>query len=169
MSPDQGGHTSMPVFGMKPPSYRKLQRVRDARHRAARVRSDGRRRERPLQRGAALELHRRRDRRELDDVAARARASSTIPYQGPMVLSTMSVDPRSGEKYPRGNYCGRGARFGVHSQRGELQQSAVRQADGASRISTAACGSGTSASRRRRAKWRSTCRKRTPIPTPTAT
>jgi len=27
----------------------------------------------------------------------------------------MSVDPRAGEKYARGNYCGRGARFGVHS------------------------------------------------------
>jgi hypothetical protein len=37
------------------------------------------------------------------------------PWQGPMVLSTMSVDPRLGEKYPRGNYCGRGARFGTHS------------------------------------------------------
>ncbi|HEY3554315.1 MAG TPA: hypothetical protein VGL67_04335, partial [Casimicrobiaceae bacterium] len=36
-------------------------------------------------------------------------------YQGPMVLGTMSVDPRSGAKYPRGNYCARGARFGVHS------------------------------------------------------
>ena len=32
-----------------------------------------------------------------------------------MVLSTMSVDERSGAKYKRGNYCGRGARFGVHS------------------------------------------------------
>ena len=32
-----------------------------------------------------------------------------------MVLSTMSVDPRVGERYPRGNYCSRGARFGVHS------------------------------------------------------
>ena len=39
----------------------------------------------------------------------------TNPWQGPMVLSTMSVDPRPAEKYPRGNYCGRGARFGVHS------------------------------------------------------
>ena len=36
-------------------------------------------------------------------------------WQGPMVLSTMSVDPRTGEKYPRGNYCTRGARFGTHS------------------------------------------------------
>ena len=32
-----------------------------------------------------------------------------------MVLSTMSVDPFDGEKYPRGNYCARGARFGMHS------------------------------------------------------
>ena len=37
------------------------------------------------------------------------------PWQGPMVLSTMWVDPRLGEKYPRGNYCTRGARYGVHS------------------------------------------------------
>ena len=36
-------------------------------------------------------------------------------WQGPMVLSTMWVDPRAGEKYPRGNYCTRGARYGVHS------------------------------------------------------
>jgi len=36
-------------------------------------------------------------------------------WQGPMVLSTIWVDPRRGEKYPRGNYCQRGARFGVHS------------------------------------------------------
>jgi hypothetical protein len=39
----------------------------------------------------------------------------TYPWQGPMVLSTLPVDPRSGEKYPRGNYCTRGARFGSHS------------------------------------------------------
>jgi hypothetical protein len=32
-----------------------------------------------------------------------------------MVLSTMPVDSRAGEKFPRGNYCDRGARFGVHS------------------------------------------------------
>ena len=37
------------------------------------------------------------------------------PYQGPMGLSTMWVDPRFGERYPRGNYCTRGARFGTHS------------------------------------------------------
>jgi hypothetical protein len=32
-----------------------------------------------------------------------------------MVISSMYLDPRAGEKYPRGNYCKRGARFGVHS------------------------------------------------------
>src|SRR2546423_14860018 len=32
-----------------------------------------------------------------------------------MVLATMSLDPRVGERFPRGNYCTRGARFGVHS------------------------------------------------------
>jgi hypothetical protein len=32
-----------------------------------------------------------------------------------MVLSTMWVDPRDGGRYPRGNYCKRGARFGTHS------------------------------------------------------
>ena len=32
-----------------------------------------------------------------------------------MILSSMYLDPRAGEKFPRGNYCKRGARFGVHS------------------------------------------------------
>src|SRR3989442_12222345 len=32
-----------------------------------------------------------------------------------MVLSTLWVNPQSGEKYPRGNYCLRGQRFGTHS------------------------------------------------------
>ncbi len=36
-------------------------------------------------------------------------------YQGPMGLATMWVQPQFGERYARGNYCGRGARFGTHS------------------------------------------------------
>ena len=36
-------------------------------------------------------------------------------YQGPMVLSTMSVDPFDGEKYPARQLLHAGARFGVHS------------------------------------------------------
>ena len=32
-----------------------------------------------------------------------------------MGLATLWVDPRFGERYPRGNYCTRGVRFGTHS------------------------------------------------------
>jgi hypothetical protein len=110
MSPDQGGHTSMPVFGMKPGSFQchKEFQTRDI---------------------VILTSEATADRCDeaphpafLVDVTVEN--SRTAPpgtkveqykWQGPMVLSTMWVDPRSGEKYPRGNYCTRGARFGVHS------------------------------------------------------
>jgi hypothetical protein len=110
MSPDQGGHTSMPVFGMKPGSFQchKEFQARDI---------------------VILTSEATADRCDeaphpafLVDVTVEN--SKTAPpgtkveqykWQGPMVLSTMWVDPRSGEKYPRGNYCTRGARFGVHS------------------------------------------------------
>jgi hypothetical protein len=110
MSPDQGGHTSMPVFGLKPPSYQDFTefKTRDIVLLASESTSD------------------------LCDEAPHwsfivdvtVENSKTAPpgtrvqqniWQGPMVLSTMSVDPRLGEKYPRGNYCTRGARYGVHS------------------------------------------------------
>ncbi len=110
MSPDQGGHTSMPVFGMKPPSFQchtEFQ-ARDIVILTSEATSD-RCDEAPHP--AFL-------------VDVTVENSKTVPpgtkleqskWQGPMVLSTMWVDPRSGEKYPRGNYCTRGARFGVHS------------------------------------------------------
>ena len=110
MSPDQGGHTSMPVFGLKPPSYQDFTefQTRDIVLLASESTSD-----------------------VCDEaphwsfvVDVTVENSKSAPpgtrvqqnvFQGPMVLSTMSVDPRAGEKYPRGNYCKRGARFGVHS------------------------------------------------------
>ena len=110
MSPDQGGHTSFPVFGLKPPSYQDFTefQTRDIVLLASESTAD------------------------LCDEAPHwsfvvdvtVENSKSAPpgtrvqqnvFQGPMVLSTMSVDPFEGEKYPRGNYCGRGARFGVHS------------------------------------------------------
>ena len=126
MSPDQGGHTSMPIFGLVPPSMQSFKDVNDPTN------------------DAANDLFTRRD---IVVVASEATADGnggfcpqpphyaftldvTIensmasppstrvehdPYQGPMILGTMSVDPRSGAKYARGNYCARGARFGVHS------------------------------------------------------
>jgi hypothetical protein len=110
MSPDQGGHTSMPIFGLKPPSYGNYTefKTRDV-----------------------VVLTSEATANKCDEAPHWAFAvdvtvenSITSPpgtrpehdiYQGPMVLSTMSLDPRVGEKYPRGNYCTRGARFGLHS------------------------------------------------------
>ncbi|HET8875881.1 MAG TPA: hypothetical protein VFO53_06080 [Casimicrobiaceae bacterium] len=114
MSPDQGGHTSMPVFGIKPPSYGKYNefQTRDVvvvTSEATADGKDGRCNEAPHW---AFTL----------DVTVENSMSvppgtkvERDPYQGPMVLGTMSVDPRSGEQSKRGNFCERGARFGVHS------------------------------------------------------
>jgi hypothetical protein len=114
MSPDQGGHTSMPFFGMQPASFAKYNEfaTRDIMVLTSEATANtvnGRCNEAPHP--AFL-------------VDITVENSMTAPsgtrvehdaYQGPMVLSTMWVDPRFGERYPRGNYCTRGARFGVHS------------------------------------------------------
>ena len=128
MSPDQGGHTSMPVFGLQPPSYAKFKEfaTRDIVLLASEATADGiiengvgRCNEAPhwsfivdvtVENSKTAPPGTR-----APDPSAPAGPVETNPWQGPMVLSTMSVDERSGAKYRRGNYCGRGARFGVHS------------------------------------------------------
>jgi len=114
MSPDQGGHTSMPVFGMKPPSYQKFNEfaTRDIVLLASEATADGvngRCNEAPHW-SFIVDVT-----VENSKTAPPGTRVETNPWQGPMVLSTMSVDERAGAKYKRGNYCGRGARFGVHS------------------------------------------------------
>jgi hypothetical protein len=110
MSPDQGGHTSMPVFGLTPASYGKFTefKTRDIVVLTSEATSN------KCQEAPHWAF--------LVDVTVENSATAPPgtrleqdPLQGPMVLSTISVDSRSGEKYPRGNYCDRGARFGVHS------------------------------------------------------
>jgi hypothetical protein len=142
MSPDQGGHTSMPIFGLKPPSMQSFFdpdpnfagskndnhfNVRDIVVVASEATADGRVSaadgktycNEPPHWAFTLDVTvensfttppgtRRADQNSDGRVEHDA-------YQGPMVLGTMSVDPRSGAKYARGNYCTRGARFGVHS------------------------------------------------------
>ena len=114
MSPDQGGHTSMPVFGLKPPSMQSYNEfaTRDIVVVASEATADG-------VNGLCKEPPHYSFIVDVTVENSMTRRPGTRvehdPYQGPMVLSTMSVDPRSGEKYPRGNYCARGARFGVHS------------------------------------------------------
>ena len=110
MSPDQGGHTTMPVFGMKPASYASYTefQTRDILLVASEATSN------KCQEAPHWSF-------VVDITVENSRTAppgtrvETYPAQGPMVLSTMSVDPRAGEKYPRGNYCARGARFGTHS------------------------------------------------------
>jgi len=112
MSPDQGGHTSFPVFGLQPASYTNFTEflTRDIVLLASESTSD--RCEEAPHWSFVVDVTVENSMRF--PPATRA-ALEHDPYHGPMVLSTMSVDPRAGEKYPRGNYCTRGARFGVHS------------------------------------------------------
>jgi len=110
MSPDQGGHTSMPVFGMVPPSYQNFTefKTRDIVLLASEATAD-RCQEAPHW-SFVVDVT-----VENSKTAPPGTRVQQNPWQGPMVLSTMSVDPRAGEKFKRGNYCLRGARFGVHS------------------------------------------------------
>jgi hypothetical protein len=110
MSPGQGGHTSMPVFGMVPPSYQGFTqfKTRDIVLLASESTSD-------LCDEAPHWSFIVDVTVENSLTAPPGTRVQQNPWQGPMVLSTMSVDPRLGEKYTRGNYCKRGARYGVHS------------------------------------------------------
>ena len=110
MSPDQGGHTSFPIFGMKPASYQNFTefKTRDIVLLASEATAD-------LCQEAPHWSFVVDVTVENSKTAPPGTRVETNPWQGPMVLSTMSVDPRRGEKYARGNYCTRGARFGVHS------------------------------------------------------
>jgi hypothetical protein len=110
MSPDQGGHTSMPVFGMTPASYGDFTefKTRDIVVLSSEATAD-------LCKEAphwAFVVDVTVENSKTTPPGTRVEPN---PEQGPMVLSTMWVDPRAGEKFPRGNYCKRGARYGVHS------------------------------------------------------
>jgi hypothetical protein len=110
MSPDQGGHTSMPVFGLTPKSYDKFIefKTRDIVLLASEATADKCQEAPHWSFVVDVSV-------ENSKTAPPGTKVEQNPWQGPMILSTMSVDPRAGEKYPRGNYCTRGARFGVHS------------------------------------------------------
>jgi len=110
MSPDQGGHTSMPVFGLTPASYAKFTefKTRDIVLLASEATADKCQEAPHWSFIVDVTV-------ENSKTAPPGTRVQQNPWQGPMVLTTMSVDPRAGEKFPRGNYCDRGARFGTHS------------------------------------------------------
>lgn len=110
MSPDQGGHTSFPIFGLKPKSYQDFTefKTRDIVMLASESTAD-------LCQEAPHWSFVVDVTVENSKTAPPGTRPEQNPWQGPMVLSTLWVDPREGEKFKRGNYCKRGARFGVHS------------------------------------------------------
>jgi hypothetical protein len=110
MSPDQGGHTSFPMFGLMPKSYEDFTefKTRDIVLLASESTSD-RCVEAPHW-SFVVDVT-----VENSKSAPPGTRLQQNPWQGPMVISSLYLDPRRGEKYPRGNYCKRGARFGVHS------------------------------------------------------
>jgi hypothetical protein len=110
MSPDQGGHTTMPVFGLLPPSYQNFTefQVRDVLVVTSEATSN-KCQEAPHW-ASIVDVT-----VENSKTAPPGTRVEHNPWQGPAILSTMSVDPRLGEKYARGNYCARGARFGSHA------------------------------------------------------
>jgi hypothetical protein len=119
MSNDQGGHTSFPVFGLKPKSYHQGPPTqgftefltRDIVVLASESTADQCQEAPHWSFIVDVTIENSKARTDGPPV----RNAQVNPWQGPMVLSTMWVDPRAGEKYPRGNYCTRGARYGVHS------------------------------------------------------
>jgi hypothetical protein len=108
LSPDQGGHTTMPVFGLKPKSLQCSSTacpgvpspdVRDV----------------VVLTSEAGNCNSQHWGFVIDVSTENSVGTRQDTWQGPMVLSTLWVDPQQGEKYPRGNYCLRGQRFGTHS------------------------------------------------------
>lgn len=110
MSPDQGGHTSFPVFGVRPPSYASYSEFQSRDILLVASEATSNKCQEPPHWSFVVDIT-----VENSKTAPPGTRVETFPWQGPMVLSTLSVDPRSGEKYPRGNFCSRGARFGTHS------------------------------------------------------
>ncbi len=114
MSPDQGGHSSWPIFGLQSPGFARFSefQTRDIvviTSEATANTSNGRCTDAPHV-GFTVDVT-----IENSMTVPPGTRVEHDPYQGPMGLGTLWVDPRFGEKYPRGNYCTRGVRFGTHS------------------------------------------------------
>jgi hypothetical protein len=99
LSPDQGGHTSMPIFGLAPQSLQDVPQKRDI----------------VVLTSEAGNCNSHHWGFTIDVTTENSIGVRQDPWQGPMVLATLWVDPHSGEKYKRGDYCLRGQRFGTHS------------------------------------------------------
>src|SRR5262249_3325247 len=121
MSPDQGGHSSWPIFGVQPAGFTEFSdfQTRDVVVMTSEATSNTT--ANPANPKCTDAPHVG----FLVDVTVEN--SMTVPpgtavehapqniYQGPMGLATFWVDPRFGNRYARGDYCGRPVRYGTHS------------------------------------------------------
>ena len=125
MSPDQGGRTAAARCSGGARGLRELHRVQDARHRAARLRMDGR------------SVHEAPHWSFVVDVTVENSKDACAGnpgqqmqqnlWQGPMVLSTMWVDPRAGENAGAATTA-RAERASGRTRARELPRSVLRQA-----------------------------------------
>ena len=109
LSPDQGGHTTMPVFGVAPKSLQCSSSACPGTPAPVDVR------DLVVLTSEAGNCNSQHWGFIVDVSTENSIGVRQDPWQGPMVLSTLWVNPQRGEKYPRGNYCLRGQRFGTHS------------------------------------------------------
>jgi len=114
MSPDQGGHSSWPIFGVQPAGFAQFSDflTRDivvTTSEATANTANGRCTDAPHI-GAVVDVT-----VENSITSPPGTAVEHDQYQGPMGLSTLWIDPRFGSRYPRGNHCTRGVRYGTHS------------------------------------------------------
>jgi hypothetical protein len=114
MSPDQGGHSSWPIFGVQPAGFAQFSdfKTRDiviTTSEATANTANGLCTDNPHI-GAIVDVT-----IENSMTAPPSTAVEHDPYQGPMGLATLWIDPRFGARYPRGNYCTRAVRYGTHS------------------------------------------------------
>ncbi len=107
MSPDQGGHTTMPVFGVAPKSLQCSSTACPG--------ATPHLRDLIIDTSEAGNCDSQHWGFVIDVSTENSIGVKQDIWQGPQVLSTLWVDPQRGEKYPRGNYCLRGQRFGTHS------------------------------------------------------
>jgi len=107
MSPDQGGHTTMPVFGVAPKSLQCSSTACPG--------ATPHLRDLIIDTSEAGNCDSQHWGFVIDVSTENSIGVRQDIWQGPQVLSTLWVDPQRGEKYPRGNYCLRGQRFGTHS------------------------------------------------------
>src|SRR6185295_11618271 len=94
MSPDQGGHTSFPIFGLTPKSYGNFTefKTRDIVMLASESTADKCAEAPHYSFVVDVTV-------ENSKTAPPGTRVEPNPWQGPMVLSTLSLDPREGEKF----------------------------------------------------------------------